>query len=141
MLGLRCCPGFPLVVETGGHSPAGAPASQCSGFSCGSSWALDTGSVVIAHGLVAPQHMDLAGPGIEPLSPALSGGLFTTEPSGKPSSFLLLSKKLAATGNSTQYFIITSKEKKSEIYTYIYVCVYIYIYIYFFFFFFFSSAR
>jgi len=28
---------------------------------------------------------DLPGPGIEPTSPALAGGFFTTEPSGKPS--------------------------------------------------------
>ena len=29
---------------------------------------------------------DLPGPGIEPVSPALAGGLFTTEPPGKPVS-------------------------------------------------------
>ena len=28
---------------------------------------------------------DLPNPGIEPMSPALAGGFFTTEPSGKPS--------------------------------------------------------
>ena len=27
---------------------------------------------------------DLPGPGIEPMSPALTGGFFTTEPPGKP---------------------------------------------------------
>ena len=27
---------------------------------------------------------DLPGPGIEPVSPALAGGFFTTEPPGKP---------------------------------------------------------
>ena len=27
---------------------------------------------------------DLSGPGIEPMSPALAGGFFTTEPPGKP---------------------------------------------------------
>ena len=35
-------------------------------------------------GLVAPQHVDLPGPGTEPMSPALVGGFFTTEPAGKP---------------------------------------------------------
>ena len=27
---------------------------------------------------------DLPGPGVEPMSPALAGGFFTTEPRGKP---------------------------------------------------------
>jgi len=31
---------------------------------------------------------DLPGPGIEPVSPALTGGFFTTEPPGKPENFL-----------------------------------------------------
>ena len=32
---------------------------------------------------------DLPGPGIEPMSPTLFGGLFTTEPPGKPGISLL----------------------------------------------------
>ena len=35
-------------------------------------------------GLPIPSPGDLPNPGIEPVSPALTGGLFTTEPSGKP---------------------------------------------------------
>ena len=35
-------------------------------------------------GLVAPQHVDLPGPGIEPISLALQGGFLTTGPPGKP---------------------------------------------------------
>ena len=35
-------------------------------------------------GLPCPPPGDLSNPGIEPVSPALAGGLFTTEPSGKP---------------------------------------------------------
>ena len=31
---------------------------------------------------------DLPGPGLEPTSPALAGGFFTTTPPGKPGSFL-----------------------------------------------------
>ena len=31
-----------------------------------------------------PSPGDLPDPGIEPMSPALAGGFFTTEPSGKP---------------------------------------------------------
>ena len=34
--------------------------------------------------LVAPRHMDPPGPGMEPVSPALAGGFFTTEARGKP---------------------------------------------------------
>ena len=42
-------------------------------------------------GLVALWHVDLPRSGIEPLSPALAGRFFTTEPLRKPSlSFLLL---------------------------------------------------
>ena len=35
-------------------------------------------------GLPIPSPGDLPNPGIETVSPALTGGLFTTEPSGKP---------------------------------------------------------
>ena len=34
-------------------------------------------------GLVAPSMLDLPGPGIKPMSPALAGGFFTTGPPGK----------------------------------------------------------
>ena len=35
-------------------------------------------------GLPFPSPGDLPNPGIEPMSPALAGGFFTTEPAGKP---------------------------------------------------------
>ena len=35
-------------------------------------------------GLPFPSLGDLSGPGIEPVSPAIAGGFFTTEPPGKP---------------------------------------------------------
>ena len=35
-------------------------------------------------GLQFPSPRDLPDPGIEPVSPALAGGFFTTEPPGKP---------------------------------------------------------
>ena len=38
-------------------------------------------------GLPIPSPGDLADPGIEPTSPALAGGFFTTEPLGKPQVF------------------------------------------------------
>ena len=43
-----------------------------------------------------PPPGDLPDPGIEPVfpvSPAVTGGFFTTEPSGKPSEKVLISKK------------------------------------------------
>ena len=50
-------------------------------------------SIVVAHGLsncgaqawLLHGVWDLPGPGIEPVSPALAGEFFTTEPPGKPS--------------------------------------------------------
>ena len=41
-------------------------------------------------GLPFPSPGDLPGPGIEPVSPALLGRFFTTEPPGKPSNKLLI---------------------------------------------------
>ena len=40
-------------------------------------------------GLPFPSPGDLPNPGIEPLSPALEGGFFTTEPPGKPAEKLV----------------------------------------------------
>ena len=57
------------------------------------------GSVVGAPGLYSTGSIvawllcgvwDLPGAGIKPLSPALAGGFFTTEPPGKPSHSILL---------------------------------------------------
>ena len=43
-------------------------------------------------GLPFPTSGDLPDPGIEPMSPALAGGFFTIEPSGKPIPFLKVFK-------------------------------------------------
>ena len=80
-------------------------ASHCSGFSCCGAQALSAwASVVVARGLSscglralerrlssygAQAYLlcgmwDLPGPGLEPVSPALAGGLPTTAPPGKP---------------------------------------------------------
>ena len=53
-------------------------------------WLESAGSIVVPQGLVAPQHVEHAGPGIEPVSLALAGGLFTTELLGKPLEILIL---------------------------------------------------
>ena len=39
------------------------------------------------NGLSFPSPGDLPNPGIEPMSPALAGGFFTTEPPGKPNFY------------------------------------------------------
>ena len=47
----------------------------------------------MAIGSIAPHMWDLPGSGIKPVSPAVAGGFFTTEPLGKPpnSDILILS--------------------------------------------------
>ena len=67
VLGLHCCTGFSLVVASSGYSKCWYRASHCSsfpccgaqalrrtGFSSWGTWALDTGSVVVAHQLSCP---------------------------------------------------------------------------------------
>ena len=105
MLGLGCCVGLSLVAASRAFSGCGAWASHCAGFSCCRAQALGPWtSVVAARGLSSgsPRALEhsvngcgaqasllcgmwgLPGLGIEPMSPALVGGFFTTEPPGKP---------------------------------------------------------
>ena len=84
--------GLTLVVANRATLCCSARASRCSGFSYCRAWALGTRASVVAacrlsscgtraqlrHGM-----WDLPGPGIEPVSPALAGGLLTTAPPGK----------------------------------------------------------
>lgn len=68
-----------LLAEQGlGHS----------GFSSWGSWALEsTGSVLVAHRLSCSAAYGLPGPGIKSVSPAVTGGSFTTEgPAKSPAS-------------------------------------------------------
>ena len=98
--------GLSLVVVSGGATLCcGAQASYCSGFSCCGARALGVqASVVVAHGLsscgsqalerrlsscgaqaqLLCDMWDLPGPGLEPVSSALTGGFLTTVPPGKP---------------------------------------------------------
>ena len=46
-------------------------------------------------GLSFPPPEDLPNPGIEPVSPALAGGLFMTEPPGKPDGLKMDPKSYA----------------------------------------------
>ena len=45
-------------------------------------------------GLVAPRHVDLPRPGIEPKCPALAGGFLTTVPPGKSLGLVLKKNQL-----------------------------------------------
>ena len=74
--------GASLVAEHGfwGMQPSVVPAPG-------------TGSVVVVHRLSCSAVCEiLPGPGIEPVCPALAGGLFTTQPPGKPLDGSLESK-------------------------------------------------
>ena len=100
-LGFHCC--------MQAFSSHGAWASHCDGFSCCGAQALGVwASVVVEHGLsscglralerrlsscgaralLLRGRLDLPGPGIEPVSPALAGGFLTTAPPRKPLWFL-----------------------------------------------------
>ena len=85
MLGLHCCVGFSLVAARRNYSLVSV-SRQFPG---------SPSTVVVVHGLIcsgAPLHVDLPGPGIEPLSPALAGSFLTTEPPGKPQILQLFYK-------------------------------------------------
>ena len=106
MLGVHCCSDFSLVVAGGGYSPVGLCGLLTAVASLPAELRLQgaQASLVATHGLSscssqALEHRlsscgarpscsvacwDLPGPGIEPVSPVLAGGFFTTEPSGKP---------------------------------------------------------
>ena len=125
VLGLHCCAGLSLVAASGGYSIA----VVCKLLITVASLVTEHGlyrvraSVVAACGLSsyrsrAPEHRlnslgaraqllhsmwDLPGPGIKPMSPALAGRFFTTEPSGKP-----LSLKSQVMCNSGVSWIIKS---------------------------------
>ena len=62
-----------------------AGASHRGGLFCYGAWALEHGLQQLwSTTLVAPWHVDLPGPGIEPVSPALAGGLPTLDHLGSP---------------------------------------------------------
>ena len=99
--------GFALVVESGSHSLVAAlqlllgvaslmaeHRAQGPGASVVVAPALSsTGSVVVAHRLLLHGMWDPPGSGLEPMSPALTGGFFTTEPPGRPPSYCLNSSQ------------------------------------------------
>ena len=86
-------PRLSLVVA---NSHCGVWASHCDGFSCCELQVLGhTGTVLVVHGLSCPTACGilLPAPGIEPMSPALSGGFLTTQPPGKSHPLIFLRRK------------------------------------------------
>ena len=109
--------GLSLVVLSWACSLLWSQASHCDDFSWCREWGLGVkASVVVAHEL-----NDLPGPGIQPLSPALAGGLLTTEPPGKsmitfnsvsllsPNFFSLMIKCMAILSSSLKRYIMIYK--------------------------------
>ena len=78
--GARALGVWASVVVARGLSSCGSRALEHSLSSCGT-WAQ------LLHGM-----WDLPGPGIEPMSPALAGGLLTTAPPGKSPIYFLVSE-------------------------------------------------
>ena len=77
-----------------GYPSGGAPVSHRTGFSSCQAQALGAHASIVLVGWLSfcstgaelsPGTWGLPGPGIEPVSPALACGFFTTEPPGKPS--------------------------------------------------------
>ena len=104
MLGLCCSEGFSPAVESGGYSLSCCAWSSRWGRllslqstdsrahrlgSCGF-WALELGhNSCGTEASLLHSSWDLPRPRIKPVSPAVGGGFFTTEPLGKPSSWVL----------------------------------------------------
>ena len=84
---LRCA-GFSLwwllLLQSMGSSSCGTRAPERRLSSCGA-------RAELLHGV-----WDLPGPGLEPVSPALTGGFLTTAPPGKPHIFLFLTLRYSS---------------------------------------------
>ena len=82
---LLLCRLFSGCSEQGLLSSCSAQASHWDGFSCCGPWALENRLYSWGTWAYLPHDMwDLLTPGFKPMSPALAGRLFTTEPPGKP---------------------------------------------------------
>ena len=75
VLGLCCCVGFTLAVASGGCSLVAVPMLLIAVVSLGT-------RAQLLHSM-----WDIPGLRIEPVSHALAGGFFTTEPPGKPTFY------------------------------------------------------
>ena len=100
VLGLHCWSGFSLVAASGATLPCSGSLVGPTGFSSCSSWALEHRLRSCGTwALLLLGMWNLPGPGIEPESPALAGGLDTTESPGNHQSWNILdSRKKIAKG-------------------------------------------
>ena len=77
--------GFLQLLWAGATLCCSVRASHCGGFSCCRAWALEHRvNSCGAWALLLHSTWDLPGPGIEPVSPTLTGGFLNTVPPGKP---------------------------------------------------------
>ena len=76
------------------------PGSSIHGFSGQESWS----------GLPFPSPGDIPNPGIEPASPALAGGFFTTDAPGKPINSEFLQFQPRALSGSQLYILESARE-------------------------------
>ena len=83
-LGLCCCEQAFSSCGERGPLCCSVRASHCSGFSCCGARALGAWAQLL-RGM-----WDLPGPGLKPLSPALTGGFLTTAPPGKSHNSVVL---------------------------------------------------
>ena len=136
-LGLHCCVGPSLVVANWGllsscgartshcgnnFSCCGTQALECTGFSSYDTWAQQLrlpGSRVQAQqlwhvNLLSNSMQDLPRPRIKPMSPALVGGFFTTEPLGKPWQTLILATFLTPYLWQAKWRSHTQKSKRES---------------------------
>ena len=76
--------GFSLAATSRGYSLVRAQASHCGGLSPCRAWALGPGGIRVcaAGAQVLPSIWKVPEPGVGPVSPALAGGFFSTEPPG-----------------------------------------------------------
>ena len=121
MVGLCDCMGFSLVVESGGYSSCGVRAFPWGGFSYCRACALGHEASIgaacglsscgtwaeLLRGMCHPPR-----PGIEPVSPALAGGFFTTEPQGKSSIFIQSNTCLLSCSNIKLNTVIMPRDRK-----------------------------
>ena len=84
-----------LLLQSTGSSCCGAQALGLVGFSsCGSRALAHRLNSCGVRALLLCSMWDLPHSGVEPVSPALAGGFFTTEPPGKPSIEMFLKRLL-----------------------------------------------
>ena len=99
MLGLHCCADFSLVAASAGFSCYRARPPGCTGFIiCGTRAQQFRLRNHGARPWLLSGMWDLPRSGIEPVSLALEGGVFTTEPRGSPLTFLPNAKCMPTTG-------------------------------------------